>query len=183
MGLDNAHPKVENLGTVIASAIVSSCDIGQVVVHVQLQASDSSGGITSAFQPRRLIIAPAVDGCKRLLGCAPSCPSQKFRNPLLDVRNLVSIVNIGRHTLGNRRHTGRLGRMGRPVVTGQGHHGDEQIPGIKTAFDVRIGFELRQCERGEVFHTELLAERDSEILNRELPDWLSSKRVDGANKV
>lgn len=35
MGLDNAHPEVENLGTVIARAIVSSRNTRQVVVHVQ----------------------------------------------------------------------------------------------------------------------------------------------------
>jgi hypothetical protein len=35
MGLDDAHPKVENLGTVIAPAIVGGRNAGQVVVHLQ----------------------------------------------------------------------------------------------------------------------------------------------------
>ena len=34
MGLDNRHPEVENLGTVIAPAIVDGWNAGQVVVHL-----------------------------------------------------------------------------------------------------------------------------------------------------
>jgi hypothetical protein len=34
---------------------------------ILIRSSDSDCGITSAFQPRRLKIASAVDGCKRLL--------------------------------------------------------------------------------------------------------------------
>ena len=70
-----------------------------------------------------------------------------------------------------------------PIGLGQVHDRHEKIARIEIATYKRIGLKSIEGERGQKLRSDPLAQSNPQILNRELANWLATKRLNRADKI